>query len=404
MSGIFYAFFGISIVAGRVFITKEVSKMKSMKRILAATLVAVLAITTAACGAGSGGSGDAIKIGLATPLTGASAQDGKAIQEGVNLAVKQINDQGGIDGKQVEVVAEDDKGDPSEAATVANKMAQDDGILAIVGDFNSSCTLAAAPTYNQTGIVQISPGSSSEAVTDAGDYTFRTITTDAVQGQYLADWCVNELGYKNIAILYENDDYGLGLADVAERETKALGAKTLVREAYEVNQTDFSTVLTKVAKSKADVLIIGGLYNETALIAKQRAKAGLADLPIMGVDAIYSDALVELGGKAVNGIKLTAYFSDSSDNKVTQDFIKAYTDEYGKAPGTYAAYAYDATLIILDAIKNAGTDRKEIRDYISKIEGFEGATGTASFDQNGDVIKEPLRMEIVDGKFTVVEK
>lgn len=382
--------------------------MRSMKRILAAALVAVLGITTAACGAGStgsgGGSGDAIKIGLATPLTGASAQDGKAIQEGVNLAVKQINDQGGIDGKQVEVVAEDDKGDPSEAATVANKMAQDDGILAIVGDFNSSCTLAAAPTYNQTGIVQISPGSSSEAVTDAGDYTFRTITTDAVQGQYLADWCVNELGYKNIAILYENDDYGLGLADVAERETKALGAKTVVREAYEVNQTDFSTVLTKVAKSKADVLIIGGLYNETALIAKQRAKAGLGDLPIMGVDAIYSDALIDLGGDAVNGIKLTAYFSDSSENKVTQDFIKAYTDEYGKAPGTYAAYAYDATLIILDAVKNAGTDRTAIRDYIAKIEGFEGATGTASFDQNGDVIKEPLRMEIVDGKFTVVEK
>ena len=380
--------------------------MRSVKRILAAALTAVLVLSAAGCGAagGAGGSGDSLKIGLATPLTGASAEDGKAIQEGVNLAVKQINDQGGIDGKTVEVVAEDDKGDPSEAATVANKLAQDESILALVGDFNSSCTLAGAPIYNDAGIVQISPGSSAEAVTDAGDYTFRTITTDAVQGQYLALWCVTDLGYKKIAILFENDDYGKGLADVAQRETEGLGAQVVVREAYEVNQTDFSTVLTKVAKAQPDVLIIGGLYNETALIAKQRAKAGIGDLPIMGVDAIYSDALVDLGGKAVEGIKLTAYFSDSSESQVTQAFIKAYTDEYGKAPGTYAAYAYDAALIIMDGIKNAGADRAAIREYIAGLQDFEGATGTASVDKNGDVIKEPLRMEIKDGKFTVVEK
>ena len=378
--------------------------MRTMKKFAAAVLAAAMVISMAGCGGSGSSDSDTIKIGLATPLTGASAQDGKAIQDGVNLAVKQINDNGGIDGKTVEVVAEDDKGDSSEAATVANKLAQDDSILAIVGHFNSSCTLAAAPIYNQTGIVSISPGSSSEAVSEAGDYTFRTITTDAVQGQYLASWCVEELGYKKIAILYENDDYGLGLADVAERETTALGAETVVKEAYEVNQTDYSTVLTKVASSGADVLIIGGLYNETALIAKQLSDNGLAGLPIMGVDAIYSDALIDLGGDAVNGIKLTAYFSDSSESQVTQDFIKAYTDEYGEAPGTYAAYAYDAAEIILDAIQNAGTDRAAIRDYIAGIEGFEGATGTASFDENGDVIKEPLRMEIIDGAFTVVEQ
>lgn len=377
--------------------------MRTMKKFAAAVLAAAMVIGMVGCGGSGSGDAEVIKIGLATPLTGASAQDGKSIQNGVNLAVKQINDAGGIDGKTVEVVAEDDKGDSSEAATVANKIAQDNDILAIVGHFNSSCTLAAAPIYNQAGIVSISPGSSSEAVSDAGEYTFRTITTDAVQGKYLAEWCVNELGYKNVAILYENDDYGLGLADVAERETAALGAKTVVKEAYEVNQTDYSTVLTKVASSGADVLIIGGLYNETALIAKQLKDNGLEGLPIMGVDAIYSDALIDLGGEAVNGIKLTAYFSDSSESEVTQNFISDYQDEYSEAPGTYAAYAYDATKIILEAIAEAGTDRAAIRDYIAGIEGFEGSTGTASFDENGDVIKEPLKMEIIDGKFTVIE-
>lgn len=376
---------------------------KTLKKLAALGMAAVMVAGIAGCG-GSGSSSDAVKIGLATPLTGASAQDGKAIQNGVNLAVKMKNEAGGVNGKTVEVVAEDDKGDSSEAATVANKLAQDESILAVIGHFNSSCTLAGAPIYNNAGVVEISPGSSSAAVTDAGDYTFRVITTDAVQGQYLADWCVNDLGYKNVAILYENDDYGLGLADVAEEETGKLGAKTVVKEAYEVGQTDFSTVLTKVAASDAEVLIIGGLYNETALIAKQMEDNGLGDMQIMGVDAIYSGALIDLGGDAVNGIKLTAYFSENSDNAKSQEFVTAYQEEYGEVPGTYAAYAYDAALIVMDAIENAGEDRAAIRDYMSTVEGFEGATGTATFDENGDVIKAPLRMEIQDGKYTIVEK
>ena len=377
-------------------------KKRISRRFIVSGLTAVMAVGLLT-GCGSSGKSDTIEIGLATPLTGASAQDGQAIENGVELAVKQANDAGGIDGKQIEVVVEDDKGDASEAATVANMLVQNDNIVGVVGHFNSSCTLAGATIYNDAGIVQISPGSSAEAVSEAGDYTFRTITTDAVQGRYLAEWCVNDLGYHNIAVLYENDDYGLGLADVIQRETEALGATVVAREAYEVNQTDFSTVLTKVAASDADVMIIGGLYNETALIAKQMGDNGLEGMQIMGVDAIYSDALIELGGDAVNGIKLTAYFSDASDSEVTQSFIKAYTDEYGEAPGTYAAYAYDAANIILDAVANVGTDRAAIRDYIADLKDFEGVTGITSFDENGDVIKEPLRMEIINGAFETVD-
>ncbi|MCD8084052.1 MAG: ABC transporter substrate-binding protein [Clostridiales bacterium] len=373
---------------------------KSMKRILAFVLVATMGLSLSGCGSKKE---ETIKIGLGTPLTGTSAQDGQAIQNGVNLAVKQCNDAGGIDGKQVVVVAEDDKGDSSEAATVANKLAQDDSILAVVGHFNSSCTLAGAPIYNQAGVVEISPGSSAAAVTDAGDYTFRVITTDAVQGGYLADWCVNELGYQNIAILYENTDYGLGLADVAQESTTELGAQVVVREAYEVGATDFSTLLTKVANVNPDVLIIGGLYNETALIAKQMKNYGLEDLQVMGVDAIFSDALIELGGDAVEGIKLTGYFYANSDEEVSKSFVEAYEAEYDETPGTYAAYAYDAALIVLDAIRNAGTDRAAIQQYIAGLQDFPGATGTISFDENGDAIKAPLKMEIRDGSFVVID-
>lgn len=376
---------------------------KSVAKFTSLGLAAVLCAGLAGCGSSKDAGSQTLKIGLATPLTGTSAQDGQSIQNGVNLAVKLCNEAGGINGKQVEVVAEDDKGDSSEAATVANKLAQDEDILAIVGHFNSSCTLAGAPIYNQAGVVEVSPGSSAASVTDAGDYTFRVITTDAVQGDFLADWCVNELGYTNIAILYENSDYGLGLADVAEEATTALGATVVIKDAYEVGATDFSTVLTKVANADPDVLIIGGLYNETALIAKQKGNYGLEDLQIMGVDAIFSNALIDLGGDAVNGIKLTSYFSADSENEVSKAFVEAYEAEYNETPGTYAAYAYDAALIVLDAIENGGEDRASVQSYMASLQDFPGATGTISFDENGDAIKDPMKMEIQDGAFAVID-
>ena len=347
---------------------------------------------------------ESVKIGVAIPLTGASAQDGEAIKNGVNLAAKLVNDEGGINGKKIELVVEDDKGDPSEAATVANKLAQDKNISAIVGHFNSSCTLAAAPIYNQAGVVHVSPGSSAAAVSKAGDYTFRVITTDAVQGTSLMNWAVKDLGYKNIAVLYENTDYGAGLAEVVSKAAGDLNAKIVAKEAYEVGSTDFSTLLTKVANSNADVIIVGGLYNETALIAKQKNNFGLNKMQIMGVDAIFSDALIKLGGAAVNGIKLTGYFSEASQDPVAQNFISKYKEVYNSTPSTYAAYGYDAALVIIDSIKKAGTDRKAVRDYMANIKDLKGATGINSFDENGDVIKQPLRLIINEGKFTITEK
>lgn len=374
-----------------------------MKKSLIVLSVCLIISSLFLFGCGSSKS-DAIKIGVAIPLTGASAQDGEAIKNGVNLAAKLVNDEGGINGKKIELVVEDDKGDPSEAATVANKLAQDKSISAIVGHFNSSCTLAAAPIYNQAGVAHVSPGSSAAAVSKAGDYTFRVITTDAVQGTSLMNWAVKDLGYKNIAVLYENTDYGSGLADVVSKAAGDLNAKIVAKEAYEVGSTDFSTLLTKVANSQADVIIVGGLYNETALIAKQKNNFGLSKMQIMGVDAIFSDALIKLGGASVNGIKLTGYFSEASQDSAAKNFISKYKEAYKSTPSTYAAYGYDAALVIIESIKKAGTDRKAIRDYMANIKDLQGATGNNSFDENGDVIKQPLRLVINDGKFTITEK
>ncbi len=368
--------------------------------------VLMLAVAVSGCGSSGGDkkpASDTIKIGLAAPLTGASAQDGESIKNGVQLAIDEVNAKGGIKGKKVALVVQDDKTDPKEAAIVANKLAEDKSVLAVVGHFNSSATLAGAPVYNKAGVVEISPGSSSPAVTKAGDYTFRVITTDAFQGEVVAKWAINDLKFKKIAIIYENSDYGKGLSDVFAKEAKKLGATIVSNDSYLLGETkDFSAILTKVKSQAPDMIFIGGLYNETALIAKQAHNMNL-NAPIMGVDAIYSNALIDLGKKDVEGIMLIGFFHEGTDNPVAQAFIKAYKEKYKQSPATYAAYGYDAAKIVLECIDKAGADRKAIRDYMAKMKDFKGATGINTFDANGDVMKEPLRMVIKDGKFQIVK-
>lgn len=380
--------------------------MKSRK--LAALLAAGALFATgimSGCG-NSGGdkkASDTIKIGLAAPLTGSSAQDGESIKNGVQLAIDEVNAKGGINGKKVELDVQDDKSDPKEAAIVANKLSGDKSVLAVVGHFNSSATLAGAPIYNKAGVVEISPGSSSPAVTKAGDYTFRVITTDAFQADYVAKWAINDLGYKRIAIIYENNDYGKGLSDAFAEKAKAQGANIVANDSYLAGETkDFSAILTKIKTENPDMLFIGGLYNETALIAKQAKNMNL-NVPIMGVDAIYSNALIELGGESVDGVLLPGFFHEGTDNPVAQNFIKSYKEKYKQDPATYAAYGYDAAQIVLDAIAKAGTDRKAIRDHIAKVKDFQGATGINTFDEHGDVMKDPLRLVIKEGKFQVIK-
>lgn len=342
-----------------------------------------------------------IKLGFAAPLSGSSAQDGESMKNGATLAAELINKAGGINGAQIEFVYEDDKSDPKEAAAIANKFASDKDILAVVGHFNSSCTLAGAPIYNKATLVEISGGSSSPAVSDAGPYTFRTITTDAFQGQYLVDWAINDEGFKKIAVVYENTDYGQGILQVVEAEAPKLGGEMVAKEAYVMGQTtDFSSIVTKVKAAKPDVIIIGGLYNETALFAKQAQRSALS-APIMGVDGIYSDALIELGGDAVEGVMLTGFFFPSSTAKESQDFIAAYKAAYNEEPGTYAAYTFDAASIVIEALKKGAADRQGIADYLTDLQGFKGATGVTNFDANGDCIKDPLKLIVKEGKFVV---
>lgn len=371
-----------------------------MKRsFLTVILTGLLVGLLGGCAANDGAQAksDTIRIGLAAPISGTQAQYGQAFKNGAELAAAQINEAGGIDGKQVEIVVQDDKGDSNEAVNVANKFVSDKSILAVVGHFNSSATLATAPVYNKNKIVEISPSSSAPGVTDAGEYTFRVITTDAFQADYLAGWS-KELGYSKVALIYEQSDFGLGLLDVYQKSAPANNIEVVAAEAYNPGDKDFSTILTKIKDKQPEAIFIGGFYNEAALISQQAKKLNLS-VDFIGVDSLYSEALLELGGESVEGFKLIGFFYPGGDNEAATKFAADYEAAYGSQPDTYAAYSYVATSVVIEAIKEKGADRESIKTYLETLKDYKGATGVLSFDENGDVETIPSKLTVQGGKF-----
>lgn len=382
------------------------------------TLLLGLTLVVSGCGSSKGGTsssessqksnensaaGGKVRIGVAGPFTGPIAQTGDTVKKAIELAAEQVNKAGGINGKQVELDMGDDKADPKEAAVVANKFAADSTIVGVLGHYTSSTTLAGSPIYNRAGLSHISYGATSPAVTEAGAYTFRDITTDAFDGEFVAQWTVDE-GFKKIAILYENDDYGKGLADVYNKKITALGATAVMQEPYNLGETkDFSAILTKMKAAGPDALFIAGQYNEAAMIIKQGKRLGI-NLPVFGSNGLYSDALIQLGGKDVEGLRAVGAFHSSADYPEAKAFIDAYKAKWGQEPDIWAAFAYDAANIMFEGVKNGSEDRKKINEYLTNLKDFKGATGTTTFDNNGDCLKQPLKLVIKDGKFEIYKK
>lgn len=371
---------------------------------LALVILLTLVLVTGCGGKKSAEGTEKLFIAVAGALTGPSAQDGEAIKNGAVLAAEYVNGKGGVGGRQIELVFEDDRSDPKEAANVANKLVNDKRILAVIGHYNSSCTLAGAPIYNKAGLVEISCGSTSPAVSQAGPYTFRVIVTDAFQGDFAARWMVRDEGYKKIAIMYENDDYGAGLKDVIAKKVAEYGGEVVGIESFYLGETkDFSPYITKLRALNPEALFIAGLYNEGALVAKQANTVGW-NPPLFGVDGLYSAPLIELGGSAVEGTRVVGFFHPSLADPLVQQFVKDFQAKYGKLPGTYEAYGYDALLILAEAIEKGGADREAIKNYLTGLKGFKGVTGITSFDENGDCIKEPLKLIVKDGQFQIYQK
>ncbi len=350
-----------------------------------------------------GWSAEPIYIAFSGPLTGNYAEYGQNWQKAINLAVGWINAAGGVNGRPLEIVYGDSKSDPKESAALAQKYTSDPKFVAEIGDFTSTACMAAQPIYDRAGMVQLSPTASHPKFAPGSIWSFGIIGTQAGEGPFMARYAVQLLGKKKIAVLYINNDWGIATKDYFIKAAKEMGAEILAVEAFFEADRDFTGVLTKLRGYNPELLYIPSMYNEMALIAKQREKLGWMDVLLMGPGSLYSPKLLEIGGPSVNGLYTSAVFFPKDPRPEVQKFVKGFEEKYKASPNMFAAIAYDGINLLTEVIRKAGTDRKAIRDELTKTKNFPGVTGKITFTERRDVIKDYRQLVIKNGEFTLYE-
>lgn len=367
-----------------------------------ATSILALLLLCVSC---SGKKQDAeIVVGLYNSFTGTTATFGISTRKGVELASTQINHAGGLLGKQIRLVAEDDQGKPEEALTAVTKLITRDRVIALIGETSSSRSLAAAPFCQQSRVPMISPSSTNPRVTQVGDYIFRVCFIDPFQGDVMARFAFNSLKLTRVAILRDvKNDYSVGLAEVFTRAFERLGGSISGDESYSEGDTDFSAQLTALKATGPEAIFVPGYYTEVGLIARQARKLGIS-APLIGCDGWESAKLWEIGGEALNGCYYSNHYSKDDPSPTVQDFIKAFTAHFKEPPDAVAALSYDAMNLLADAVRRAGTtDGPAIRDALAKTRNFPGVTGSITMDEHRNVIKPAVVLRVQDGRLEFVE-
>ncbi len=363
-----------------------------MKKIMMCSIAALLLVSMVFAG-GKKEDENTIKIGGIAPLSGAVAVYGVECTNGVNLAVEEINAAGGINGKKIVYIAEDDEGDPAKSVNAYKKLTTQNGIRMIIGSLTSGCTIALTASAQAQGVIQIAPAATAEAVTDAGNYIFRTCFIDPFQGSIGGKFAAVNLNKKNAAILYDiGNDYSVGLKENFVKEFEKNGGKIVALESYSTGDKDFNAQLTKIKAANPDVVYLPDYYGTVALIAKQLRNQGI-DTPIIGADGW--DGLTEnAGDEVLNGFYSNHYAADSSDPAV-QAFVKNFKAKYNKEPNAFAALGYDSMYLLKDAILKAGTtDVKAVREALEKIDA-DYVTGHIKFDAKHNPVKSAVMIELV---------
>ena len=345
-----------------------------------------------------------IVIGEYGSLTGTTATFGISTRNGVDLAIDEVNQGGGLLGKKVRVIVEDDQGKPEEAQTVVTKLINKDRVVAVLGEVASSRSLAAAPVCQSNRIPMITPSSTNPKVTQIGDFIFRVCFIDPFQGFVMAKFASQSLKIKNVAILRDiKNDYSVGLADVFVENFLKMGGKIVSDQSYSEGDTDFSAQLTSIQAAKPEAIFVPGYYTEAGLIARQARKLGLT-IPLMGGDGWDSPKLWEIGGEALNDCYYSNHYSVDDPSPAIQKFVTDYKKRYNQVPDALAALGYDAAHILFTAIRTAGTtDAVPVRDAIAKTSGFVGVTGSITIDSNRNAVKPAVVLRVKNGKLEYVE-
>ncbi len=383
--------------------------MKTMtKKILGVSIAAFMAAGAVAgltgCGGGKSG-GDTIKIGTDLEMTGNQAAYGTDAVHGAQLAVEEINKNGGVLGKKLELVSLDNKSEPSEAASAAQKLV-DEGVVAIIAPNMSSNALAAVPITNGAKIPSISPGGTNPKITvdektgKTIPYSFRACFIDPYQGEVMANFAAKTLKVKKAAILIDNSsDYAKGLAKFFQENFVKNGGEVVGTEAYLQKDTDFNATLTKIKAMNPDFVYVPGYYQEVGLIVKQARAMGM-NMPFAGGDGWDSTTLAEIAGAdALNNTYYSNHYAIQEDNKKVMDFVKAYKGKFSADPAVFGALTYDTVYLLAQVIKDAGAaDPQKITDALGKLKSFEGVTGAMSFTPTHDAKKAAFILTYKDGK------
>ena len=354
----------------------------SMKKILVAALALVM-LMTACCAVAE----DTVKIGGLSPLTGAVAVYGLAVQAGVDYAVDEINANGGVLGKQIEFVWRDDQGDPAYAVSMYNQLVGE-GIDALVGAVTTAPTIAVFNEAAKTGIPAITASASAYEVTNAGNNVFRACFLDPYQAGIAAQFCKDNLGAETVAILYDNaNDYTLGLYEAFTAKAAEIGLEVVAVEVGVAGQADYSAQIGKIADAEPDVIYAAEYAQELAIMLPQMFDAGLDETPLVGPDG-FSGVDSQVGDDVglLANCYYTSAFSLDSTSDVAKAFIEGFTAKTGAAPTLFNALGYDAMKIMAQAIENAGSTEKEAIVAALDATDIEGATGHMTFDDHLSLI------------------
>ena len=352
-------------------------------------------------GSASGNSGDTIKVGEFASLTGKEATFGQSTHEGTQLAIDEINAAGGVLGRKLELIPEDDQSKAGEPATVVNKLISRDGAVAILGEVASSRSLEAAPICQQNKVPMISPSSTNPKVTESGDFIFRVCFIDPFQGTVMANFANKELKQKKVAIFTDvKSDYSKGLAKFFKEQFEKNGGQIVAELDYNGGDKDFKGQLTAIKSENPEGVFVPGYYTDVALICIQAKQLGL-NVPFYGGDGWESEKLTEIGKDAVEGNYFSTHYHPDVGSETSKKFVASYKKRYGdKTPDALAACGYDSAAVLADAIKRANsTDGQKIRDALAATKDFDGVTGKITINEKRDATKSAVILQIKDGKY-----
>ena len=383
------------------------SKQLTTRRALQALLVLVALAFVSSCERSpQEGPADTstIKIGYFGDLSGPTFNFGESAKNGVLLAAAEINQSGGINGRRIDVVIEDDQGSPERAATVVNKLVHLDNVVALIAGGASGSSLAAGPNAQAAKVPMISPSSTNPAVTQIGDYIFRACFMDAFQGEVMARFAVKSLNAKKAAIMLDyNSPYSRGLTEFFELSFTKLGGHVVSKQSYTQGDADFRGQLSELKATEPDVIYLPGYYGDIAIIAKQARQLGLTQ-PLLGGDGWDAPELWSLAGDSINGSYISNHYSVEDPSPAIQKFVQDYKLQSGNLlPDAHAALAYDAMRFLIEAIQTAGTDGPKLRDALAATKNFPGITGVISMDKDRNAVKPATVLKLEDGKYVYIE-